>query len=183
MGSPKPLLPVGGSTYLQHVLATLTRAPVGPVLTVLGCQAPRVIEACALDEDSVVLNEDWERGMASSLQAGLRALQVRAPDARAALVALVDTPRFAVGTVTALVTTFLRTAAPVVLPVHDGRHGHPVLFARTVWEALLRLGPDEPPSRVVEAYRDRLEEAPVDDPWILRDADTPAEHERLRAPD
>jgi CTP:molybdopterin cytidylyltransferase MocA len=179
MGSPKPLLPLAGSTYLQRVLQTLHRAPVSPVLVVLGARADEVRAGTDLGAALVVDNPRWETGMLSSLQAGVVALRRCAPDARAMLACLVDSPRFAQSTATALVTEFLRTAAPIVLPSYHGRHGHPVLMSREVWPALLEA--DGPPGAraVIDAYRGRLSELAVDDPWILRDADTPADHERM----
>lgn len=179
MGRPKPLLPLDGQTYLGTVLATLRRSPVGPVVVVLGAEAERVRAAVDLGEAVAVDNPDWPAGMLGSLQAGVGALQRIAPSARALMLCLVDTPRFSVATVTAIVTTFLRTGAPVVQPVFDGEHGHPILLARELWPEILEASGETGPREVVDAHRDRAVEVVVEDPWILRDADTPEQHERL----
>jgi CTP:molybdopterin cytidylyltransferase MocA len=56
----------------------------------------------------------------------------------------------------------------VVLPVHGGRHGHPVLLARAVWPEVLALAPDDSLRTVVHRDAQRLREVEVDDPGIHR---------------
>jgi len=179
MGEPKPLLPLGDTNYLGTILQTLQRSPVSPLVVVLGAHAARVREQLDLDGVLTVDNEDWQRGMLSSLQAGVQTLLSAAPSARALLMCLVDSPRFSRATVTALVTEFLRTDAPIVQPACGGEHGHPILLSRAIWPEVLAAGDERGPREVVEAHRDSARVVAVDDPWILRDADTPAEHRRM----
>lgn len=183
MGRSKPLLPLDGGTYLGAVLGTLARGPVGPVVVVLGAEGERVRREVDLGTAVVVHNPEWRRGMLRSLQVGIDALQRIAPSARGLLMCLVDTPRFSAATVTALVAAFLRTGAPVVQPAFEGRHGHPVLLSRQLWPELLRASGERGPREVVDAHRDGALEVDVADPWVLRDADTPEEHEALRRGD
>lgn len=59
----------------------------------------------------------------------------------------------------------------VVRPVYQGRHGHPVRFARTCSEALMALGGASGAASVVR--RHRLWTVEVDDPGCVTDIDTP----------
>ena len=155
-----------------------------------------------------VLNPDWRQGMLSSLQAGIRDLIAAESPADTFIesglesavesasepvepgvlsgrrwdglcMALVDVPRLSRRTVEALLAMRAGTRAAVVLPTYEGRRGHPVLFGRELWVALLEARAEEGPRAVVRAYSEELAEVTVDDPWILRDADTPDEHRRL----
>lgn len=179
MGSPKPLLPLEGSTYLEQVLARLQAAGLVRPLVVLGHGAEEILERVDLAPAAAVIHRRWAEGMLSSLQAGLR--QARRTDATAAVVAPVDVPRFDPATVRALMAARRSTRAPVVVPDYRGEHGHPVLFGRELWAELLRPRAGAGARAVVEAHRAELVAVPVDDPWVLRDADTPDEHERMVA--
>jgi molybdenum cofactor cytidylyltransferase len=60
LGEAKQLAEVGGERLLQRVV-------------VLGARAEAVRAACALDGASVVVNESWSEGMASSVRTGVAA--------------------------------------------------------------------------------------------------------------
>jgi len=63
------------------------------------------------------------------------------------------------------------TAAEIAVPVHDGRRGHPVYFARAVWRELLTVGEGGARS-VVARVPGRVRPVPVADAAVLRDIDT-----------
>ncbi len=178
MGSPKPLLPLGEGTYLGTILQTLGRSPVAAPLVVLGHAATEILDTIDLQGSQVLINEHWARGMLGSLQLGVNVIR-ESDDADAMLLVLVDVPRFSAGTVQRLVEAFARAGAPVIAPTYAGGHGHPVLFARALFEELLNAPTDQGARAVVEAHRADLLEVDVDDPWVVRDADTPDDHRRL----
>lgn len=179
MGSPKPLLALGGRTYLEAIVETLQSTEIDPLLVVLGHQAETIRRQTSLGTATVLVNANWPAGMISSLQRAVRELSAH-PEVDGLLVALVDSPRFGVGTVRALAGAFAHTGAPLLVPVHGGRRGHPVIFARSTWGELLAAPPDRGARVVVQAHRSDLLEVQVDDVWILLDADTPAEHLRMQ---
>jgi len=178
MGSPKPLLPLGERTYLGTILDTLATASVAAPLVVLGHGASEIVDAVDLQGSRVLVNEDWSQGMLSSLQLGVRSL-LDDGHVDAMLLVLVDVPRFRTSTIERLVEEFTRLRSPLVVPTHAGEHGHPVLFARALFEELLEAPAAEGARAVVDAHRSELLEVEVDDPWVARDADTPEEHRRL----
>lgn len=181
MGTSKPLLPLDGQTYLERVLAGLQEAGLARPVVVLGHGAAAILRRVSLDPRTTVIHEGWARGMLSSLQAGLVRAARTHPRATAAVVAPVDVPRFVPATVVALLEGYRRQGAPIVVPQHRGHHGHPVLFGHEVWPELLSPHPGRGARAVVDAHRDELLAVPVDDPWVLRDADTPRDHERMLA--
>ena len=178
MGSPKPLLPLGEDTYLGTILQTLAGAPVTAPIVVVGHAAADILDAVELEGSRVLVNEDWAQGMLSSVQLGVRSLLDRG-QVEAMLLVLVDVPRFRVATVERLVEQFARTRPLLTVPTYAGEHGHPVLFARALFEELLQAPADDGARAVVDAHRVDLLEVDVDDPWVVRDADTPEDHRRL----
>jgi molybdenum cofactor cytidylyltransferase len=82
-------------------------------------------------------------------------------------------------TVAALVQAFRETGAPILLPIYQGRRGHPVCFARALYPELLEVPEEEGARALVRRHRALLREVPVDDPGIHQDVDTPEDLARL----
>jgi len=193
MGRDKALLTYRGRTFLGTIIGKLREAGIDRVAVVLGHHADTIQQAIALEDTEaagieIVVNPDYRRGQTSSLQAGLAALRKPAlaklaarldtPDA--VVLCLVDHPAFDPATVRALLANFERTRAPVVVPVHQGRRGHPALIARSLFAPLLALGPGEGADSVIRAWRERTEQVEVPDAGILVDVDDEAAYERLK---
>jgi len=179
MGSPKPLLPIAESNYLEHLLAKLGGVGVEPVVVVLGCRAAEVRARTDTGDAVLVENDLWEQGMLSSIQAAVLMLRQR-PQVEAMMVLPVDQPRVAVSTMCSVVEAWAAVRAPVTVPTYQGRRGHPVVFDRSTWSDLLVAPADEGARSVVRDCGAAVESVPVDDSWVLMDADTPAEHETMR---
>lgn len=167
MGRPKALLPIGGRPAVETIVATLRAGGADDVVVVVGRHAAEIRAGADLRSARVIDNPKWAAGRTSSIQAGLAALS---PGAEWTLLALVDMPLVRPETVRALLAT-PRDDADVVVPVHDGRRGHPILLRRTLFPAIASLGPDVPLRDIVRAAR-RVD-VPVDDPGVLVDFDEP----------
>ena len=169
MGRDKALLPYAGTTFLERLIRLFT-AHVSPVVVVLGHNADRIAASLPPEDAArVVLNPDYRRGQFSSLQTGLRAL----PADSAALVTLVDHPAVAESTVLAILA---HSTAPLVIPRHGERRGHPILLSRRLIDELLALPPDATAKQVVHAHLPEAVLLDVADPGVLRDVDTPADY-------
>jgi molybdenum cofactor cytidylyltransferase len=125
---------------------------------------------------AIVENPNYAHGQLSSLQAGLEALQ---PEAAGALVHLGDHPLVRVETFRAIIDSYNRTGKPIVIARHDGYRGHPLIFARAVFDEL-RSAPEEEGARyVVNADPSRVAYVDLPDPGINLDLDTPADLARV----
>jgi molybdenum cofactor cytidylyltransferase len=183
MGAPKALLPDGeGRVFVTRVLHTLRAAGVMDVTIVTGSLHARIVGAVAADapRHSVIRfarNPNPERGQLSSLLVGLAAADT--PGVDAVLVTLVDVPFVTAGTVKAVLDAFKRTHARIIRPARGERHGHPVLFAKALFEELRRADPALGAKAVVRAHASTILHVEVDDDGTLLDVDTPAEYERI----
>src|SRR3954469_12149594 len=127
---PKALVEYGGNLLVERAVAT-AQAVCDPVLVVLGARAVDVWRDAQLDGVLLLVNEEWETGMASSLRTGLDGLRGLPGRIDAALVLLVDLP----GLTAAAPDPVAAHAAPDALAVatYDGVRGHPVLLGRDHW--------------------------------------------------
>ncbi|MDQ3812754.1 MAG: nucleotidyltransferase family protein [Armatimonadota bacterium] len=175
MGRLKPLLPFDGKPMLARVLDNLlAAAPIASIIVVTGHAAPEIRHALDGYPVEFAHNAGYATGgMVSSVQTGVRAL----PEGTAAfLLVLGDQPVVQSATLQALLAAWRETDAPIVLPVHSGRRGHPVVFARRCAGEILDL-PADATLRSVVARHAALEVV-VDDAAVLDDVDTPEDYER-----
>lgn len=164
MRAVKPAMPFHGRPMVAWGIERAREAGL-PLLLVTGAHRNEVLAAAGPVES--VQAEQWAKGLAESLKAGLRA----APAGWAgALVLLADMPRVRAETLAA-VAAELRRGAPAVVPVFAGRRGNPCGFARESWGKLETLSGDQGARGLLDSLG--AVELPVDDPGILQDFDRP----------
>lgn len=177
MGTDKALLPFRGSTFLEVILRNLRAAGIDRRVVVLGHHAEEIKRRTNLAGAGVVLNPSYREGQTSSLQTGLRALQ--APKPEAVLLCLVDHPAVGAEVMKRLCAGFFNSRAPVVIPVFQGRRGHPVLISRLLFRKLLDLKAGEGANGVIREYFDTACWVKTQDPAILMDIDEAGDYEQL----
>src|SRR4030081_2622023 len=131
MGTPKALLPYRAGTFLEHLLTVTDHPRIGWRRVVLGADAHAIAEGVELPVDEVVVNESWEAGQLSSIQSGLRGL---AAGTDGMLLCLVYHPLISRELGGGVGDRFYESGKPIVLPVYQGRRGHPVIFASRLYE-------------------------------------------------
>jgi CTP:molybdopterin cytidylyltransferase MocA len=178
LGRTKALLPFaeGGPTFLETVVAALRDGGIETIHVVLGGNAGEIEARIALPAGAAyVPNPDWANGQLSSLLAGLAAAD--GPGVEAVLVTLVDMPLVRAATVRTLVSTFEKHPdAPILRATFRGRHGHPVVFGRRIFDALRHADPATGARGVVHAHQ--VLDVDVDDPGVITDIDTWEDYER-----
>ena len=173
MGTQKLLLPFGDATVIESVVLTALASRVDRVLAVLGADRDAVRQKLEPFGIDFVINENFVKGMLSSVQAGFAALP---PAAEAAVVMLSDQPFLPAGVVDAVVEAFRRSGKGIVVPAFQGRRGHPVLIGLKYHDEVLALDPTNGLRRLMRAHPDDIFEAAVEDANILRDMDVPEDY-------
>jgi molybdenum cofactor cytidylyltransferase len=135
MGSPKALLSYQGRPFLEHLLDVARHPKIGVRRVVLGADAGPIVKEVNLAPEEVLVNEEWEKGQLSSIHAALRSLP---PNTDGILLLLIDHPLISSGLVGELIDSFYTSRKSIVLPVYDGRRGHPVIFSAALYEDLMK---------------------------------------------
>ena len=176
MGDLKPLAELGGRTLLERAVGVFTAIGVDDVVVVTGHRGGEVAAAAEALGSRPVANPRFDDGMYTSVQAGADAVGA----GRRFFLLPVDCPLVRPETAGRLARAGEAAGAEVVLPVHDGRTGHPPLLAPALREAILTAEP-------AGGLRELLAGGPAPllvetgDPGVLNDADTRGELEALRA--
>jgi molybdenum cofactor cytidylyltransferase len=126
----------------------------------------------------VVVNRDYVRGQLSSLIAALRSLETDgvAKEVDGLLVHLVDLPFLNPSLVKTMIDSFYISNKLIVVPLHKGKRGHPVIFSRKLFPEILRAPLDQGAKAVTRAHRDETLEIETEDEKVLIDIDTPEDY-------
>ena len=172
MGRPKALLPIDGQTFIERIVGALTAAGLTRIVVVLGFNADELRPKIAHLPVEIVVNPDYKLGQLSSLQAAIRLLE-RDQDCEGMLVHLVDHPYIDPALVRLMLQRFAAAPTLIVVPRHQGKRGHPVLFARPLFAELLAAPMDQGAKAVVNAHAGETLEIDTDEVGITLDIDTP----------
>jgi molybdenum cofactor cytidylyltransferase len=169
-GAMKLVANLEGAPLIQRTLASLLEAGVAQVVVVTR-EGAAVEGAVALVDPrvAIVVNPDPERGMFSSIQAGLAVT-----DGDVVLVLPADMPFVAAATVAAVAAQAASTGA-VVVPVHDGRRGHPIAIPQALGTTLRALAPTTTLKAAIAACGAAVLPLTVVDPGVLHDVDVPGD--------
>lgn len=175
LGRPKQLLPWGEKTLLGHVVDGLADWPVDEVWVVLGANADEVMAEVDLGDAGIVVNEQPEEGMASSLRVGLDAIARRSRADRVFIV-MGDQPGIDPEVPGRLLEVTTHKSA--VVPRYRYARSNPVLVSRPLWERLMSLTGDTGAKSILAAHPEWVEEV-----WFdrlpPRDVDTATDYEEL----
>jgi CTP:molybdopterin cytidylyltransferase MocA len=180
-GAAKQLLEHEGAPLVRRAAVAARDAGATPVIVVLGAGAAAIAPALdGLADVRVVEHAGWAEGLASSLQAGLRALDDATPDAPCdgVLVTLADQPLVDAAALRQLLDAF-RGEGSLVAARYADALGAPAVFGRAHLPALHALAGDHGAGKWLRAHAALVTPVPMD--VAALDVDTPADVARLRA--
>jgi molybdenum cofactor cytidylyltransferase len=144
LGRPKQLLIVDGQPMLQRAIRIASDAGAAPVFVVLGAHRETIEAAVDFSSTSIVFNQDWQEGIASSIRAGVLFVEKDAPATTGALLMTCDQPRITSANLRAIIDTFQSQSPPTVAASsYAGVCGIPAIFPPVAYSALLSLRGDK----------------------------------------
>jgi molybdenum cofactor cytidylyltransferase len=172
----KLLAEIGGKPMVARAAALALASRARPVIVVTGFEAERVATALKDLGVEIAHNPDFAQGIGTSLRAGLRAVP-RASDG--ALILLGDMPRVDASVLDALLAAFAANGAEsICVPVHAGRRGNPVLWARAYFPEMMRLSGDRGAKQLMRLHPGKIVEVEVGTDSIFKDIDLAADLDR-----
>jgi molybdenum cofactor cytidylyltransferase len=170
MGSPKALLPYQGRPFLEHLLEVTVHTQIHVRRVVLGMHAEPIAKSVDLTADEIVINDEWEKGQLSSIQAAIRSLPAGTDGL---LLCLIDHPLISGDLVNELIEQFYVTRAKIVSPVYEGRRGHPVIFPASLYDELLNAPMEKGARAVVWAHTTEVLEVPTNEEGCVLNLNDP----------
>jgi CTP:molybdopterin cytidylyltransferase MocA len=134
----------GGEMMIERAIRLVNEAGAAPVITVLGAFHELIREAVQLSNFTPVINNAWNQGISTSIQAGLAALLDGDPQTPGALILACDQPRLSAEHLRAMLEAFCAEAAlAIVASTYKGVLGIPAVFPREVFAELCALRGDK----------------------------------------
>ncbi len=179
LGQPKQLVAYQGETLLERAIRLAKESGAVPVLVVLGANLQIIRAATRLDDAIQVFNQHWEQGIASSIHAGLDALDVHASQASGVLLMNCDQVLLSAEHLRTLLAAFAGEDEPcIVTSVYAGVQGVPTIIPRVLFPALLELRGDKGARALLVEPRCRVIALPFDGGEV--DIDLPADLNQLK---
>ncbi|MCP4614496.1 MAG: nucleotidyltransferase family protein [Planctomycetes bacterium] len=175
MGVQKLLLPFGSNTVITHIVDQLTASSVDEVQVVVGCHGKRVNRELSDRPVSIVNNCNYKSGMLSSVRCGLHAM---AEQCRVVLVALGDQPSVTAKLIDQMLQTFASTEKQILVPLYNGKRGHPVIFSAAYRDDILTHYDNMGLRGLLHAHKDDIFELSVAASGVLLDMDYPEDYKR-----
>jgi len=165
-GDLKLLETMGDVSILEQVVRIVRMVGISRILVTTGHGREHIERKMSAAGVRTVFNADFGTGMGTSIATGVKF----ASHTDGFLIWPGDMPGIAPDTIRALIES--SASGKIVVPVHAGRRGHPVLFSEAFRSALSLLGSDEGARSILEAHPASITEVDVNDSGIHMDIDT-----------
>ncbi len=177
MGSPKQLLQYEGQSLVARISTTATAANLGNVFIVLGAKEKLIKKEIKNHPVSLVLNPDWQEGMATSVVAGLEAALQKNENIEGVIFMVCDQPFVSSELLRVLVNVYEQTNCAIVASDYGKVIGIPAFFHKKIFPELLTLKGDVGAKFLIQKYK--AERETVAFPKGIFDVDTVSEYESL----
>ena len=144
LGQPKQLVLIDGEPLLQRAIRCAREADASPVFVVLGAHRELIENAVDFESARIVMNNEWEDGLASSIRVGVKNEQAEAPTTEGLLLMTCDQPRVTADHLHRLILmSYAQSAPTTIASAYAGTRGIPALFPRQAIGDLLALRGDK----------------------------------------
>jgi molybdenum cofactor cytidylyltransferase len=157
LGQPKQLLVHDGKTLLQHSLEVANASVATPVVLVLGAKAGVIKNEIDGGDAVVVVNTEWEEGMASSIRIGIKTSVEMSPLTEGMILMVCDQPYINASLLNELVAAHHNKGKAIVTCGYADTVGPPTLFHKSLFPELLRLRGDVGARSVLNKHLDEVE--------------------------
>jgi molybdenum cofactor cytidylyltransferase len=179
MHSFKPLLPLGGKSALKRLVQTYKKHGIKSIYVVSGHNQEEITKELKEEDVHIVYNKEYDKGMFSSIQKGLKAIDERSIEAF--YMNPVDIPLIRVQSLESLYEAYKKERKGVTYPTFLKKKGHPPLIDMKYKDSILSSDGKGGLKRVLETFQDDSFYVSVSEQSILMDMDTKEDYETLIA--
>jgi molybdenum cofactor cytidylyltransferase len=170
MGQSKQLLPWGNSTLLGSIIRNVLLTDAGVFFAVLGAYQNEITEKINFSKTNILINENWQKGLGSSIALAIEEIDQKYPDVNAVLFVLADQPFISHFHLNAMLKLHQKEEEIIVITTKEDYKGVPVLFPGQYFPELMSLCGDEGAKEVIKRNKSQIREAKTKDDII--DIDT-----------
>lgn len=176
LGQPKQQLQFEGKSLLERAVQSGLNSPCQSVLVVLGAYHDEILQQSDLKSVRLLIHQDWQNGMGSSIKAGLKEL-LKEENPDQIIIMLCDQPFVDGKLLTQLISKQQETGSGIIACSYVDTVGAPVLFDRRYFPLLQEMEDSEGAKRIIEKSPEARSLVPFEQGKV--DIDTPDDYRRL----
>lgn len=181
MGKPKQLLILGREHLLEHIITEALKSKLDSIILVLGYRFGDVKKSLKMISDNsrleIIKNNDWERGISSSIITGVKAVADRFDHC---MVILGDMPFVTSSVINDLLDRYIASGLDLGAIITKNRRSLPAIFSRSLYHELYNLKGDIGARSLFLKYPEKICFVESDNYYNDLDLDTPADLERYQ---
>ncbi|MEZ5939930.1 MAG: nucleotidyltransferase family protein [Planctomycetaceae bacterium] len=179
MGQPKLLMPLGNQRVIDHLVTSLAYPAVERVLVLVRPDDINLQDALhPYSHVDVITPQHAPAEMRESVSLLLKAYNRH--HSGGWMLVPADAPWIEHSVLDRLVAAWRDTPENMVVPVHDGRRGHPTIFPASLKSEIDMIPSDRGLNYLLHANPERVVEVQCSEASVLCDLDTPKDFERLK---
>lgn len=178
LGQSKQLLQVEGEPLLRRISRASCDSNADRTLVLLGDnerEHGRIIRDLPL---YVCIHSDWEKGMGSTLKAGMDFVNNFLGDTTAVIVLVCDQPLLTAEHINNLIDKFRSTKAQIVASSYSGVMGVPALFDASLFTEIRSIDDEHGARQIIDKHKADAQQ--VEFPGGDLDIDTPEDYQRFK---
>jgi molybdenum cofactor cytidylyltransferase len=167
-GSPKQLVRIAGRPLLHTAVTRAAEVTGNALIVVLGAGAAELAPLLKHSPGSVVVNQEWREGLASSIRAALARLPA---SCSGVMLLLADQAAVTADDLRRLAGSWRKQPQHIAAALYAGTSGVPAIFPRSAFRDLSELRGDVGARAILRRNADRVVRVPM--PSAALDIDTP----------
>ena len=156
LGEPKQLLKYDHKNLLQRTIDAAVSSNADPVVIVLGANADQISKEIDRSKINVVINTEWEEGMASSVRNGLNELLFISPSIDAVILMVCDQPHISSELINDVIDKQKESGKTIVTSNYGETFGPPALFHKSLFHELMQLKGDVGARKIIQHHSDEV---------------------------
>ncbi len=137
LGQPKQLIHFNDEILINYILGKIIKGGLSDIKVILGSHFKEIKNQIIYDDIEVIENRDWKEGISSSIKCGIKNIN---SEIEAVMFFVVDQPFLDSSLVERVLEKSRTSNAEIIAVSVSGQLSHPVLFKRTLFPDLLKVG-------------------------------------------
>ena len=176
-GEPKQLLVHQNKTLLQNAIDAAIGSKADQVIVVLGANAKQVSDGIEKSGIYVLINTEWEEGMASSVRNGLNELLFTNSSTDAVILMVCDQPYVSSELIDEIIDIYRRTGKKIITCDYGETTGPPTLFHHSFFNELMQLKGDTGARKIIQHHPNEVATIPFPEGKV--DVDTKEDYDAI----
>jgi CTP:molybdopterin cytidylyltransferase MocA len=144
LGQPKQLVRYNDETLLERAIRIAGESGAAPLIVVIGADHEQIRSVIPFEHATLIFSPHWQQGIASSIHAGLEAVERLAPDSHGAMILPCDQVRLSADHLRGLIAAFAAQDEPsIAASTYADVLGIPAVFPHAAYPELMALEGDK----------------------------------------